>query len=57
MHRQPSAVLIIRAFAQQVEQLAVTHRNQEVERAVRITHDKKQRRFLFSEGVQRQLVL
>ena len=57
MHRQPPAVLIIRAFTQQVEQLAVAHGNQEVERAVRIAHDQKQRRFLFSESVQRQLVL
>ena len=56
MHRQPAAMLIVRAFAQQVEQLAVAHGNQEVERAVRIAHNQEQRRFLFPEGVQCQLV-
>ena len=63
MDGQLAAKLVVRLFAQQIEKLAVDHGNQEIERRVRIRHDKKQRRFLCiallpaTERVQLQLVI
>lgn len=57
MNREPSAVNIIRFLTQQVEQLRVDHGNQEIKGAVRITHDKEQRRPLVSKGVQLQFII
>ena len=63
MDGQLAAKLVVRLFAQQIEKLAVDHGDQEIERRVRIRHDKKQRRFLCialfpaAERVQFQLVI
>ena len=57
MNRKSAAVHVIRLFAEQIEKLGVDHGNEEIERAVRIGHDKKQRGFLVSELVQFQLVI
>ena len=57
MDGQPPAVHIVRFLTQQIEKLRVDHRNQEIERAVRVAHDKEQRRPLISKGVQLQLIV
>ena len=57
MNRKPAAVNIVRFLAEQVEELGVRHTDEKIERAVRITHDQKQRRFLIPEGVQLQFVV
>ena len=46
MDGQLAAEFIVRFLAQEVEKLAVDHGDQEIEGAVRIAHDEKQRRFL-----------
>ncbi len=57
MDRQLSAVHIIGFVAQQVEKLGVDHGDKEVEGAVRIAHDKEQRRFPVTQLVQFQLIV
>ena len=57
MDGEPSAVHVVGLFAQQVEQLAVNHGDKEVEGAVGVAHDEKQRRFPVAQGVQLQLVV
>ena len=57
MNGKSAAIDIIRFFAEQVEKLCIGHGDQEVESAVRITHDQEQRRFLISEGIQFQFVV
>src|SRR5699024_303327 len=57
MDRQPPAIYVICLFAQQVEQLGVNHRDQEVEGAVRIGHDEEQCCFPVTQGVQLQLIV
>ena len=57
MNRQPAAVDIIRFLAEQVEELCVRHTDQEIESAVRITHDQEQRCLLVPEGIQLQFVV
>ena len=57
MDREPPAVHIVRFFAEQIEKLAVYHGDQEVKGAVRVAHDKEQRRFPVPQRVQLQLVI
>ncbi|MPM98140.1 hypothetical protein SDC9_145323 [bioreactor metagenome] len=45
MHRQTSAIDVICLVAQQIEELRVSHGNQEVEGVVGIADDDKKRRF------------
>ena len=57
MDGQLTAVHIIGFVAQQVEKLGVDHGNQKVKGAVRIAHDKEQRRFPVTQLVQFQLIV
>ena len=57
MDRQPPAVHIVGLFAQQIEQLGVDHRNQEVEGAIGVAHNQEQRCFSVAQGVQFQLIV
>ena len=57
MDREPAAVHIVRFLTEQVEELGIGHRDQEVEGAVRITHDQEQRRLLIPEGIKLQFVV
>ena len=57
MHRQSAAVDIIRFLAQQVKQLCIDHRNQEIKSRVCIAHNEEQSRFLISHRIQRQLIV
>ena len=57
MDRQLTAVHIIGFVAEQIEKLGVDHGNQEVKGAVRIAHDKEQRRFPVTQLVQFQLIV
>ena len=57
MDGQPATVHIVGFLTQEIKELAVDHGDQEIESAVRIAHDEKQRRFSVSEGVQLQLVV
>ena len=57
MDRKPAAVNVVRFLTEQVEELGIGHGNQEIERAVRITHDQEQRCFLIPEGIQLQFVV
>ena len=57
MDRQPPAVHIVGLFAQQIEQLGVDHRNQEVEGAIGVAHNQEQRCFPVAQGVQFQLIV
>ena len=57
MDWQLTAVHIIGFVAQQVEKLGVDHGNQKVKGAVRIAHDKEQRRFPVTQLVQFQLIV
>ena len=52
-----TAVHIIGFVAQQVEKLGVDHGDQKVKGAVRIAHDKEQRRFPVAQLVQFQLII
>ena len=52
MHRQSAAVDIIRFLAQQVKQLCIDHRNQEIKSRVCIAHNEEQSRFLISHRIQ-----
>ena len=57
MDWQLTAVHIIGFVAQQVEKLGVDHGDQKVKGAVRIAHDKEQRRFPVTQLVQFQLIV
>ena len=57
MHRQSAAVDIIRFLAQQVKQLCIDHRNQEIKSRVCIAHNEEQSRFLISHRIQGQLIV
>ena len=57
MDRQPPAVHIVGLLTEQVEQLGVHHRDQEVEGAVGVRHDEAQRCFPVAQGVQFQLIV
>ena len=57
MDRKPSAVHIVCLLTQQIEKLRVDHADQEVERAVRVTHDQEQRRLPVSDSIQLQLIV
>ena len=57
MDWQLTAVHIICLVAEQIEKLGVHHADEEVEGAVRITHDEEQRRFLIAQRVQLQLIV
>ena len=57
MDGQLTAVHIIGFVAQQVEKLGVDHGDQKVKGAVRIAHDKEQRRFPVTQLVQFQLIV
>ena len=57
MDGQPSAVLVIRLLAEQVEELGVDEGDQEVEGAVGVRHNEEQRRLTVSQRVQLQLVV
>ena len=57
MYRQPSLVLIIRQFAQQVKQLAVHDADDKVEGGVRVRDDDEERRLLFPDALKVHLVV
>ena len=57
MNREPAAVHIIRLFAQQIEQLRISHADQEVETGVCVRHNQEQCCTLVPNGVQMQLVI
>ena len=57
MDRQPPTVHIVGLLAEQVEQLGVHHRNQEVEGAIGVAHNEEQRCFSVAQGVQFQLIV
>ena len=57
MDRQLTTVHIIGFVAEQIEKLGVDHGDQEVKGAVRIAHDKEQRRFPVAQLVQFQLIV
>ena len=57
MDRQLTAVHIIGFVAEQIEKLGVDHGDQKVKGAVRIAHDKEQRRFPVTQLVQFQLII
>ena len=52
-----TAVHIIGFVAEQIEKLGVDHGDQKVKGAVRIAHDKEQRRFPVTQRVQFQLIV
>ena len=57
MYRQPSLVLIIRQFAQQVEKLAVHDADDKVEGGVRVRDDDEERRLLLPDALKVHLVV
>lgn len=57
MDGQLTAVHIIGFVAEQIEKLGVDHGDQKVKGAVRIAHDKEQRRFPVTQLVQFQLIV
>ena len=57
MDGQPSSVLVICLFTQEIEKLGVDQGDQEVEGAVGVRHDEEQRRLPVSQRVQLQLVV
>ena len=57
MDGQLTAVHIIGFVAEQIEKLGVDHGDQKVKGAVRIAHDKEQRRFPVTQLVQFQLIM
>ena len=57
MDGQLTAVHIIGFVAEQIEKLGVDHGDQKVKGAVRIAHDKEQRRFPVAQLVQFQLIV
>ena len=57
MDRQLTAVHIIGFVAEQIKKLGVNHTDKEIERTVRIAHDKEQRRFLIAQRVQLQFIV
>ena len=57
MNGQPSSVLVICLFTQEIEKLGVDQGDQEVEGAVCVRHDEEQRRLPVSQRAQLQLVV
>ena len=57
MDRQLSAVHIICLVTEQIEKLGVDHADKEIERAVRIRHDKEQGCFSVAQLIQLQLIV
>lgn len=57
MDRQLTAVHIIGFVAEQIKKLGVNHTDKEIERTVRIAHDKEQRRFPVAQLVQFQFIV
>ena len=57
MDRQPPAVHIVGLFTEQIEQLGVNHRDQEVEGAVCVGHDEEQGCFSVAQGVEFQFIV
>ncbi len=57
MNREPAAIHIVGLFAKQVEQLGVTHGDQEVKAVIRITHNEEQGSFPVSQSIQFQLIV
>ena len=57
MHRQASAMLIVRFFAEQIEYLRIGHADQEIEAGIRIRHDQEQRCALLAQGIQVKLIV
>ena len=57
MDREPAAIHIVGFFAEQIKQLGVAHRDQEVKAVICITHNEEQGSFLVSQSVQLQLII
>ena len=57
MDRQPPAVEVIRLVAEQIEKLTIHEGSHEIEGAVRIRKNHKQRRLLVAQGIQFQFVI
>ena len=57
MDGQPPAVEVIRLVAEQIEKLTIHEGSHEIESAVRIRKDHKQRRLLVAQGIQFQFVI
>ena len=57
MDGQPPAVEVIRLVAEQIEKLTIHEGGHEIESAVRIWQDHKQRRLLVAQGIQFQFVI
>ena len=57
MDRQLASIHIVCLVAEQIEKLGIDHADKEIERAVRIRHDKEQRRFLIAQRVQLQFIV
>ena len=57
MDRQLSSILVVGLIAEQIEKLGVYHADEEIECAVRIAHDKEQRRFPVTQFVQLQFIV
>ena len=57
MDGQPPTVEVIRLVAEQIEKLTIHEGGHEIESAVRIRKDHKQRRLLVAQGIQFQFVI
>ena len=57
MNRKPAAIHIVGFFAEQIKQLGVAHRDQEVKAVICITHNEEQGSFPVSQSVQFQLII
>ena len=56
MDGKPPAVHVVGPVAQQIDKLALQHRQNEIECRVRVRHDKEQCRFAVAQGVQLHFV-
>ena len=57
MDWEPAAIHIVGFFAEQIKQLGVAHRDQEVKAVICITHNEEQGSFPVSQSVQFQLII
>ena len=57
MNWEPAAIHIVSFFAKQVEQLGITHGDQEVKAVICITHNEEQSSFPIPQSIQLQLVI
>ena len=57
MDWEPAAIHIVGFFAEQIKQLGVAHRDQEVKAVICITHNEEQGSFPVSQRIQLQLVI